>query len=398
MNITILTYGSRGDVQPFLALAVGLQRAGHQVKLAAPYRFETFINEYGVSCVPLPGDPEIISQRLNAAGANPIGMVRAISDYVFSIADKVAYHAFAACDDADLIIHSFLFTTGRHSLARKLDIHDVSIQTFPVFAPTRAFPPVSAPNLPSGPLSYFFHWLTTQIFWHGGNIGYRRLRKTDLETFDLDLRWPFSSDDSRLITPLVLACSPAVISRPDDWSASHIHIPGYLFLDKHTTYQPPVLLSEFLSAGESPACASFCSIIHCDAESIYRTMLDALTQTGNRAVILNGWSLFRTVGYSRIAKQLSIMVVLARLLLVSVPESKILWCRLTPTDLSGWARVHAIGAGPNPILVKKLTVGKLVAALAEVEEGGIRNGAQVVGRKIRAKNRVDAVVHLIEIY
>ena len=37
MNITILTYGSRGDVQPFVALALGLQKNGHIVKLAAPY-------------------------------------------------------------------------------------------------------------------------------------------------------------------------------------------------------------------------------------------------------------------------------------------------------------------------------------------------------------------------
>jgi sterol 3beta-glucosyltransferase len=164
MKNNILTYGSRGDVQSFLALAVGLHKAGYQVKLVAPYCFETFINEYGVSCVPLPGDPEIISQRLNVAAENPIGMVRAISDYVFSIADQVAHQAFAACDDANLIVHSFLFTTGRYSLARKLCIPAVSVQTFPIYAPTRAFPPVSMPDLPPGRLSYFFHWLTTQAF------------------------------------------------------------------------------------------------------------------------------------------------------------------------------------------------------------------------------------------
>jgi len=159
MKITILTYGSRGDVQPFLALAVGLQNAGHQIKLAAPHRFEAFVNQQGVHFVPLAGDPEIISQRLNDAGANPIGMLRAISDYIFSIAGQVAHQAFVACDGTDLIVHSFLFTTGGHSLARKLGIPDVSVQTFPIFVPTRAIPPVSMPNLPPGMLSYFFHWL-----------------------------------------------------------------------------------------------------------------------------------------------------------------------------------------------------------------------------------------------
>jgi sterol 3beta-glucosyltransferase len=36
MNITILTVGSRGDVQPYLALAGGLRRAGYQVRVAPP--------------------------------------------------------------------------------------------------------------------------------------------------------------------------------------------------------------------------------------------------------------------------------------------------------------------------------------------------------------------------
>ena len=127
--------------------------------------------------VPLAGDPEVISKRLNDAGTHPLGMVRAISNYIFSIADRVAFEAFAACDKADLIVHSFLFTTGGHSLARKMDIPDVSVQTFPIFASTRAFPPVSMANLLPGWLSYFFHWLTTQIFWHAGNVGFKRLRE-----------------------------------------------------------------------------------------------------------------------------------------------------------------------------------------------------------------------------
>ena len=162
MNITILTYGSRGDVQPFLALAIGLQKAGHTVKLAAPHRFVGFVAKHRVPFVPLAGDPEVISERLNNAGQNPLRMVHAMGEYIFSIADQVARQAFVACDNADLIIHSFLFTTGGHSMARKLGILDISVQTFPIFAHTHAFPPVSMPGLPPGFLSYFGHWLHTQ--------------------------------------------------------------------------------------------------------------------------------------------------------------------------------------------------------------------------------------------
>lgn len=82
MNITILTYGSRGDVQPFLALALGLQQDGHTVKLAAPHRFADFVARRGVPFVPLAGDPEVISERLNAAGTNPLRAIAAIQGYV----------------------------------------------------------------------------------------------------------------------------------------------------------------------------------------------------------------------------------------------------------------------------------------------------------------------------
>src|SRR3990172_6433306 len=128
MKITILAYGSHGDVQPFVALARGLQKKGHVVKIAAPHRFADFAGEQGVTFVPLAGDPEEISKRFSEAGGNVLRLVRGMQEYVFSIAVEVTREAFAACEDADLIVHSFLFTTGAHSLAHKRGIPDVSIQ------------------------------------------------------------------------------------------------------------------------------------------------------------------------------------------------------------------------------------------------------------------------------
>ena len=420
MRITILTYGSRGDVQPFLALAIGLQNAGHRVRLAAPHRFEGFVNSYEIPFVSLSGDPEVISQRLNDAGRNPIGMLYAIRDYIFSIADQVAREAFAACDQADLIIHSFLFTTGGHSLARKLGVMDISVQTFPIFAPTRAFPPVSMPGLPPGSLSYFFHWLTTQIFWYGGNVGFKRLRKADPETFDLNLHWPFDGEGNRFPTPLLLAYSPTVVPRPDDWSARNIHIPGYFFLESPTSYQPSVALKKFLSVGEPPICVSFGSMIHHDAERIYRQVFEALRRTGNRAIVLSGWSELPRSGTTvRITAQSEDVLVMD-----AIPHDWLLpRCKaiihhggagttaaglrsgipnvVVPfaADQPFWgARVHALGAGPQPIRVENLTAQRLSAALVEAEGDALRNGAQAAGWKIRAENGVGVAVQLIENY
>jgi len=411
MKITILTYGSRGDVQPFLALAVGLQRQGHAVQLAAPYRFEGFVNSFGVQFVPLAGDPEVISARLNDAGSNPYGMFRAMSNYVFSIADQVVQGILASCHDADLIVHSFLFTTGGHSLARKLGVPDLSVQTFPVFAPTRYVPPVVMPGLPAGILSTFFHNLITQVFWRGGNFGFKSLPKATRETIDLELFWPFKPESTRSITPLVFAYSPTVIPRPVDWEAGHLHIPGYLFLEMPESYQPASMLTEFLSEGEPPICVTFGSTVHSNPEKVYTSVLEALSRTGNRAIILSGWSDLESIPMADDV-----------LVMESAPHEWLLpRCKAvihhggagttaaglrsgipnlvisSASDQPFWGRrVHAIGAGPRPISARRLTSEKLSRALLELEEDAIRDTAQAVGRKIRDEDGVGNLVRLIE--
>ena len=48
MNVFIITIGSRGDVQPFVALGKGLQAAGHEVTLCTSSSFEPFIRSHGL--------------------------------------------------------------------------------------------------------------------------------------------------------------------------------------------------------------------------------------------------------------------------------------------------------------------------------------------------------------
>ncbi len=48
MRLTIPTTGSRGDVQPYVALGLGLQAAGHRVRLATHADFESFVRGYGL--------------------------------------------------------------------------------------------------------------------------------------------------------------------------------------------------------------------------------------------------------------------------------------------------------------------------------------------------------------
>jgi sterol 3beta-glucosyltransferase len=410
MRITILTYGSRGDVQPFVALALGLQKAGHKVRLAAPHRFTEFAALHGIPFVPLAGDPEEISLHLNDARSNVIRMVRSMKDYVFSIAEPVLRACFDACDDADLIVHSFLFTTGGHSLARKRGIPDVSVQGFPIFAPTSAFPNVALPNTPPGTLSYFTHWLATQIYWYGGNT-YKL--PDDIE---LKLYWPFdeprsSQRSAQPTTPLLFAYSPVVLPRPADWSASYIHVTGYFFLDSLEVYQPPPDLADFLSAGEAPVCITFGSMVNREAGHIDAIVRQALARTGQRGIILTGW------GGNRPAEPIGDLFYLeaaphdwlftrcksvvhhggagttAAGLRAGIPNIVLPHA----ADQMFWGkRVAVIGAGPEPIALKKLSVEKLVAAFIQADSEALQARARETGRLIRAENGVGEAVRLIE--
>ena len=109
MKITILTYGSRGDVEPFVALGEGLLRAGHRVHLAAPQIFENLITARGINFTGLPGDPQTVVEGLvDDAGKNWVKMILTLGRFVLPLAKEVFTRAQQASRGADLIIHSFL--------------------------------------------------------------------------------------------------------------------------------------------------------------------------------------------------------------------------------------------------------------------------------------------------
>jgi sterol 3beta-glucosyltransferase len=410
MKITILSYGSRGDVQPFLALACGLQKNGHTVKIAAPHRFAEFVSAYTIPFVPLAGDPEEISKQFNDAGGNAIRLARAIQKYADSIAVEVSRSAFAACDSADLIIHSFLFTTGAHSFAYARGIPDISIQTFPIFAPTRAYPPVALSMLSAGWLSYFGHWLNNQIFWYGGNSGYARLRKGHPDVFTFELFWPFDEKPPRPPSSLLFAVSPAVLPPAPEW-ANRADVVGYFFLEPPSDFQPPKHLLRFLEAGSAPICVTFGSMIHRASNHIAKSVLDAIQTTGQRAVILTGWDGWKSRDSSNDV-----------LFIESAPHDWLLpRCKAVihhggagttgaglragipniaipfAGDQPFWGkRIHAIGAGPRPIPVQKLSAERLASAIVEAGEAAVRKRAQVIGRGIRSEDGVGEAVKRIE--
>jgi sterol 3beta-glucosyltransferase len=57
VHTTLIVFGSRGDVQPHMALAVALREAGHEVRYATHREFEGFVRDHGMEFAPLAGNP-----------------------------------------------------------------------------------------------------------------------------------------------------------------------------------------------------------------------------------------------------------------------------------------------------------------------------------------------------
>jgi len=410
MKITILTYGSRGDVQPFIPLSLGLMRRGHFVKLAAPARFITLVQEHGIQFLPLTGDPEDLSRRFNDVGYNFIRLFRELISHAIDIGAEVLHQTEEACIDADLIIHTFAHAVGGHTFARERNIPDIHIQGFPMFTPTGDYPNVTMSNWKIRPLNRFTHELSQQLVWWGAKFGFEQVRRR-VGFPRRRLYFPFDDDPVRIPTPILCAWSPSVLPPSSDWQ-SNVHVTGYLFGEYDSTYQPQIELQEFLENGDTPICVSFGSMLNRDAEKIDEIVCEAIRQTSNRGIILSGWSELKESRSSEI------------LYVDAAPHSWLLpRCKMIihhggagttsaglragipniviphTADQPFWGnRVYAIGAGPKPIPVKKLSVESLTRAMAEARDDAVRKRAQVIGQALSQEDGVGKSVELIEKY
>ncbi|HRQ33586.1 MAG TPA: glycosyltransferase [Anaerolineales bacterium] len=408
MNITILTYGSRGDVQPFLPLSVKLISRGHSVKLAAPSRFKDLVEGYGIPFVPLLGDPGTAILRINNARNNIFKMLREGFAHALEVGADVFQQSADACKDADLIIHAFSHAVDGHTRAREMKIPDVHVQTFPMFAPTGDYPSVVLPDLKLRALNYFTHVVGIKIIWWLSRFGFRQIsRRAELP--NRTLYFPFDDDPFRPPTLMLCAWSPSLIPPSKEWSAN-VHMTGYFFFDETESFQPSTEFQKFLDAGDPPVCVSFGSMVNRDAEKIDRIIRESLTKTSQRGIILSGWGgahknsssnllYLDSAPHDWLLPRCNMLIhhggagTVAAGLRAGIPQVIVPFM----TDQPFWARrVHAVGVAPKPILVKRLSVERLTQAIIEASGDNIRQCARALGQSINKEDGVTRVVELVE--
>ena len=382
MRITILTVGSRGDVQPFMALGKGLQAAGHKVTLATHEEWGSSIRAEGLSHVRLEGAPhrfmfEERGQQWLSAGAKPLDFLRLVYPMMKKLLWEQLDSAITACNGAEALVFTPLAIAGYH-LAEKLGLPSCVASLQPL-SPTRCFPSPILPTMFSfGPSNLVSHVLVDRGYAEAWRSEINRWRREQLGLPPHPLGFSYSRWGGEQV-PVLYGFSTAVLPRPFDWSP-RLHITGYWFHDTPRDWQPPNALSDYLAAGPPPVYAGFGSMMVKDAPEVVRLVEQAADSVGRR-LVLSG-----CLGAARAAEQSSRVISItevphdwlfprvaavvhhggagttAAALRAGIPSVVV---PLVGDQFFWGTRVHALGAAPAPVPFTRLSVERLAAAIAD---------------------------------
>ncbi|KZL81249.1 hypothetical protein CI238_11671 [Colletotrichum incanum] len=416
MNIVIQVVGSRGDVQPFIALGGALQKYGHRVRLATHSTFASFVRESGLEFYDIGGSPEdLMSYMVQNPGLFP--SLRSICDGEISrkrrMVEEMLQGCWRSCFEPDeisckpfmadaIIANPPGFAHVHCGQALGIPVH--MMFTMP-WTPTRAFPhPLT--NMKSGRIDmkmssshYMSYGMVDYMTWQGLGDVINRWRRNVLGLETLP-----ESVGSELLdvaqVPYTYCWSPTLIPKPEDWGPN-IDVCGF-FLRPEPSYTPSSSLAAFLDKGPPPIYVGFGSIVIDDTESMNSMVLEACRLSGVRVIISRGWS---KLGGSNPATD--------NVFYVDDCPHEWLFKRVAAVVHHGGAGttacglfnarptvvvpffgdvVAAKGAGPNPIPHTTLTVDNLTSAIKFCLKSEVLESSQAIASQMRQERGVDKAV------
>jgi sterol 3beta-glucosyltransferase len=410
MHIIMVTVGTRGDIQPFVALGKGLARAGYRVTIATHDDYASFVTEHGLGFRPVGGSfKKVVESDLGREWIESADNLRRYLDLSRRVFEPLLLDwtrdAHEAVLDADAVVFHGL-TRGAYDCAEKRGVPAIGVNLAP------AWPSVEhSMFFPRAPWGWLRRWLSEQALRGMCKLArpaydeYRR--NLGLAAFRTPNPWREMVEAG---VHYLYLYSPHVGHAPSDWP-DNLHVTGSCTLDTTGGWTPPTELVDFLAAGPPPVYVGFGSMTGRSPKELAQLALEAVALAKQRAVVVTGWG-----GIASEARRDDVLVV------ESVPHewlfprcSAVVHHGGAGTVMAGLAagrptvvtaffgdqpywgyRVHALGAGPAPILRRDLSVQRLADAMRRVvSEESYRRSAESVAAALVAEDGVARAVATI---
>lgn len=417
-RLTLLCNGTRGDVQPYLALGQRLTQTGYAVTLAAPEAYHEEAAAAGLGFAPLLGNPSAVMMQPEHQGALTLerGWRHAVpATWRFWRAARADFRrmlesAVSACQGATGVLLGLSTTWGVH-VAEALGAVSLFTPLQPLTRsrqrPSALLPLTRQVGAAGNALT---HWLVEQSLWWPWRAELNRWR---VRTLGLKPLWgaPFDHLYARR-TPFLYGFSARVAPPAADWPAWHT-VTGYWPWEP-AAWTAPAALEAFLRAGPPPVYVGFGSMDTHRPEATLELIARAAEQAGVRVIAPATTEAARTVALPanvfalpaaphhwlfprlRAAIHHGGAGTTASSLRAGLPT----WVVPFAADQFFWgARAHALGVGPAPLARHMLTVTRLAEGLRQLTgDGQWQAAAHTLGEQLRQEDGLGVAAAQIAAY
>ncbi|NLV58067.1 MAG: glycosyltransferase family 1 protein [Clostridiales bacterium] len=414
MKVCFFTLGTRGDVQPYVALGRELIREGHEAVICVGESFHRLVETNGIRYAPTTSDLMAVaaSPEGKAILEHPIRNLKLALRYSKEVINpayrKTLEEFFSAADDADVIVYHPK-ALGAVDIALTLGIPCVSMPPVPVTYPVSEFAHIAVTTKSLGKwlnkLTYRANEMAESSQIHLINdfrvkVLQRPKRKAGIYTYT----------DGRKEIPIVYPLSKALFPDVSSWDG-HVFMPGFFFLDSEGETLPDEV-EQFLVAGKQPVAVTFSSMPLAQPVRFLEKLRSALETSGNRAVVVTGNSgiecendglicAVKATPHSVLFPRVKGIIhhggigTMAAALKAGKPQMIIPFS----VDQPFWAkRLYRLGYSLKPMREKEVTAAALASAFAEMDKPDVVRRAEQIAAIINSeKATVDTVKYIAEI-
>lgn len=404
MRIALSALGTRGDVQPMLALGLALRDRGHHVRMCAPPDFEDVVIDVGLPFFAVGQDVhQMITETCRDVVRNPLAPLRVMDEMIRLQFDDMR----KACEGAEILVGGGVQAAGA-SIAESLGIPYLYAGYCPVVLRSRQHPSPLVPKQSLPGWANLLSWWATERFF---NVVMKR--SLNRERARLDLAPVRNVYENVFHSGTLLLATDAILAPPPNDAREGVVPTGYWFYEDPAELEPlDPDLAAFIADGPAPVYVGFGSMPAEEPAQLTRQVVDAILASGQRALLHRGWAglgdgqlpdqirVIGSVSHAKLFPRMSAVVhhggagTTANALRAGVPQVVVPHI----LDQFYWAeRVRQLGVGPAAPKMRSFDPDALARAIrTAASSAGLQDRAREVAVQIDRTGGIPRAIEAIE--